>query len=56
MRRFQPSFGEDLPARQGLTLPQMLGLTGGTVVGALLVTGLLILITDYENIFKKRDR
>ena len=56
MRRFRPSFGEDLPARQELTLPQMLGLTGGTVVGALLVTGLLILITDYENNFKKRDR
>lgn len=56
MRRFQPSFGEDLPARQELTLPQMLGLTGGIVVGAALVAGALILLTDYENIFKKRDR
>jgi hypothetical protein len=56
MRRFRPSFGEDLPARQELTTPQMLGLTGGSVVGAVLVAGLLILLTDYQNIFKKRDR
>jgi len=56
MRRFRPSFGEDLPARQELTLPQKLGFAGGIVVGAALVTGMLILLTDYENIFKGRGR
>lgn len=55
-RRFQPSFGEDLPARQELTLPQKLGFTGGIVVGAVLFAGVLVLLTDYQNIFKKRDR
>ena len=55
-RRFQPSFGEDLPARQELTVLQMLVFTGGIVAGSILVAGVLTLLTDYQNIFKKRDR